>query len=67
MNDDAKFTPRIRTNVVGGCRPARALAVSIVLTAVRTSLPSDAGSILRMLVFGGVPTFLMFLTACLPS
>jgi len=64
MNDDAKFTRVIRINVVGGCVLLALLAVSIGLMAVGF-LPSDAGSILRMLVFGGVPTFLLFLTAWL--
>jgi hypothetical protein len=62
MNDDAKFARVIRINVAGGSIMLVLLALSIVLMAPGF-LPSDPGSIARLLVFGGVPTFLLFLTA----
>ena len=64
MIDDAKFARVIRINLVGGIVMLGLLGLSFVLMAVGF-LPSDGGSVARILVFGGVPTCLLFLTAWL--
>jgi hypothetical protein len=64
MNDDAKFRRVIRINVIGGSILLALLVLSMVLIAVGF-LPSDPGWVARMPAFGGVPTFLLFLTAWL--
>ena len=64
MSEAAKFARVIRINIIGGTIMVGTLILSGSLTLVGF-LPADAGSIAYRLVFGGVPAFLMFLTAWL--
>jgi hypothetical protein len=64
MEDDARFARVIRINVFGGSIMLGLLVLSIGLMAVGF-LPSDPGWIAYLLVVGGVPCSLLFLTAWL--
>ena len=64
MDNDAKYVRVIRINVVGGTVMLAITVLSVALMAVGF-LPADARQILTILVFGGIPAFLFFLTAWL--